>query len=109
MSIPTITTGDDVSIAATLTKDGASFTIDPGDTVEASIVSRYKSTVLISPVAQSSSANGADWANSLVVVNFTSAQTAVDFAGLAFLEVQVDDGTKQTFFSSIKLVKGTIA
>jgi hypothetical protein len=104
-----IVTGDDVAISCTLKKNGATFTIDPGATVEASLIQTDHETVLLAPVAQSNGAAGADWANSLVVVEFTSSQTDIAFTGSALLEIQVDDSGKTTFFAGITMVAGTIA
>ena len=67
-----IVTGDDISLPYTLTKDGVTFTIDAGATVEVALVALDRTTVLIPAVAQSNATPGADWANSLVVVTMDS-------------------------------------
>jgi len=107
-----IVTGDDVALPVTLKKDGATFTIDPGATVQASIISVDRSVALIPAVTCSNAATGADWANSLLIVAFTSTETAAILdanLGAALLEIQVDDSGKLTWFVSIDIVKGTIA
>lgn len=112
VEIDGIVTGDDVDIPVTLTKGSAkaTFTIDPGATVKAALVSLDRQTVLIPAVTCLVSAPGADWANSLVIVPFTSAETlAVTDYAPAYLEIQVDDGGKLTWFDRIDIIKGSIA
>lgn len=104
-----IVTGDDVALPVTLKKDNATFTIDPGATVKASIVSLDRATILIAEVILSNIAAGADWANSLVVVEFSSVETGgVIGYDPCLLEIQVDDGGKLTWFVNLDMVKGTI-
>ena len=105
-----IVTGDDVALPVTLKKDNATFTIAPGATVKASIVSLDRAAILIAAVTVSNAAPGADWANSLVVVEFTSIETlGVIVYDPALLEIQVDDGGKLTWFVNLDITKGTIA
>lgn len=89
--------GDDISIAWTLKKNHETFAIDAGATVRAKIVASNGTTV--SPtVTCLSNAVGADWDNSLVVVAFTSAQSATfPVTEDGILEVEVDDGGKRTW------------
>lgn len=110
MGIPVIVTGDDVSLSVTLKKDNSTFTINPAATVEASLVSQDHNTVVLAPVTVSNSATGADWANSLVVIEFTSTETnSITTYGELILEIQVDDSGKTTFFAEISVEIGTIA
>ena len=110
MDDPVLVTGDDISLSATLRVDNATFAIDTGATVEASIVDPTHKTVLAGPVAQNSATPGADWANSLVIVTFSSTDTAsITHQGKAILEIQVNDNGKRTWFKTIVLVLGTIA
>lgn len=110
MSTPRIVTGDNVSLQVTLKRDNQTFTIAPGATVEASIVDLEHKEVYVAAVAQSNTAPGADWANSLVIVEFAPADTAdVTYQGEATLEIQVDDSGKTTFFAGVVLISGTIA
>ena len=109
MADPMIVTGDDVSLSVTLKKGGATFSIDVGATVQASLVSLDHQTVYAGPIAQSNVTPGADWANSLVVVELASATTSpITYQGKALLEIQVDDSGKTTFFASVIIVLGTI-
>lgn len=105
-----IVTGDDVSLLAKLKVDGVSFVIDPGATVKGSLVSMDK-TVLIAAVTVLSTEPGADWTISNVVIPFSEAETLAipdSELGDALLEVQVDDGGKDTWFLSTSIEKGTI-
>ena len=105
-----IVTGDDVALPVTLKKDGAVFAIDAGATVQAALVSLDRSTVLAGPVTCSNVATGADWANSLVMVEFNSATSgAITAYGKALLEIQVNDSGKLTWFVTVDIEKGTIA
>ena len=105
-----IVTGDDVALPVTLKKDGATFTIDVGATVQASIVLADRSATLIAAVTCSNAATGADWANSLVIVEFSSAETgAVTDYVPALVEIQVDDSGKLTWFVGVVIEKGSIA
>lgn len=112
MTIPVIVTGDDVSLLATLKKDDATFTIDPGATVKAALVSHDHTEVYTDAVVQSSASPGADWANSLVQVIMDGDATssiAVADQGAALLEVQVDETIKETWFGNVQIIKGQIA
>ena len=103
-----VTTGDDESFLVTLKRNGSTFTIDPGATVRAALVhKKYKSCS--SAVACSSGATGADWANSLVAVEFASSVTANCPPGDSELELEVDDGGKSTYFHwPVTVKKGLI-
>ena len=104
-----IVTGDDVSLPTTLKKDNATFTIAPSATVKASIVSKDRSTILIPAATVLEATTGSDWANSLIIVQFTSAETnAVTDYTIADLEIQVDDSGKLTWFTSVEIQRGTI-
>lgn len=104
-----IISGDDVSIPVTLYKDGVTFTIDPGATVKAGIVNTRHTKILLAAVTLDEAADGADWANSLVMFILTAAQSAtLNSNDEAFIEIEVDDGGKETFFVRVKLVKGLI-
>lgn len=107
---PVIVTGDDVLLYVTLKKNGATFAIDTGATVQARIINQHTTTNLTDAVEQVSTTAGADWDNSLVAVIFDSATTAtIAKAGPARLEIQVDDGGKRTWFVNINIVLGTIS
>ena len=105
-----VVSGDDVVIAATLKKGGATFTIDPGATVTAMLVSLNHDTAYTAEIAQSSATSGADWSNSLVVVVMGASETAgITYQGNAYLEVQVHDSIKETFFGAVRVTTGQIA
>lgn len=108
-----LTTGDDARIPATVVKNKINVPIDLASTVKASITTVDKQAILIPAVTQSDAAVGADWANGLVVVEFSSVLTdAIPDANIGqnSLEVQVDDPTfgKQTYSKAITIKKGTI-
>lgn len=104
-----ITSGDDSSLPATLKKDGAVFNIDPGATVRAALIDPDYSKKLTDVVNVSNATPGSDWANSLLIVEFTSAQTTGVRPGEVILEVEVDDGGKLTWqLSPITVRKGMI-
>jgi hypothetical protein len=106
----TIVTGDTIALPVTLKKSGATFVIAAGATVQASLVSLDHRTVLAGPVTMSAAAIGADWDNSLVMIEMASSVTAnIIYSGQVDLEVQVDDVGKLTWFFTLDLVQGTIA
>ena len=108
--VAVIVTGDDVARPVQLTKDGASFVIDPGATVRAAIVDEAHKKVLMAAVTLDEGATGAVWATSLLVVEMTAAETAaITETGNAVLEIEVDDGGKETFFENIQVIPGLIA
>lgn len=110
MAIPILVTGDDLSVVATLKKNDLVFNIPIASVVTAKLVSTNHSTVYSSEAVQVSTTPGADWTNSLVVVEFAPADTsAITFQGKALLEIQVDDNGKSTWFSAVKIVTGQIA
>ncbi len=109
MSIPIIVTGDDVLLPATLKKNGATFTIDPGAEVKARLVATDHYKVYSTTVTQAESAPGADWANSLVIVSLPSAVTTeITQQGKASLEIQVLDTYKLTWFAEVEILRGNI-
>ena len=105
-----LVTGDDVAIPVTLRKDGATFSIDSGATIKASLISYAKDEIFITPQDVAEGTAGSDWANSLVIVEFVSADTlAIPQTGKAKIEIQVDDGGKLTWFTTIDVELGTIS
>ncbi len=108
-STPKITTGDDARLYVTLKKNSAIFLINPTATVKAVIIKPDTSVKLCDEVLQLSSTSGADWGNSLVVVEFPSTVTGpIKRVGAAQVEIQVDDAGKQTWFVDIELIRGNI-
>lgn len=109
MATPILVTGDDTSLSVTLKKNGQTFNIDTGATVQASLVTPNHIKTIMNPVGVLSTATGADWTNSLIVIELTSAETgAITDYGDALLEIQVDDSGKTTFFANINVTRGTI-
>ena len=109
MAIPTLVTGDDITLPVTLKKKGLTFVIDAGATIVARLVSADRESVYTPEIAQTTAAVGADLANSLIILTFASADTAlVTHQGSALLEIQVDDGGKLTWFTSVRIVRGQI-
>lgn len=67
--------GYDFSRRVLVTKDGTAESLS-GATIKASLKNANKSVELIADTAQSSSAEGADWANGIVTVIFSSSLTS---------------------------------
>jgi len=108
--ITQIVTGDDAVFQAQLYKDAAVFSIDAGATVEAMLVSIDHETTYTDAVTLSNVAAGADWPNSLVIVEFSESETAaIAVTGNVLLEVQVDDTIKETWFGVVQVITGQIA
>lgn len=110
MTLPEIVTGDDTSIPIQLQDtSGNPFIIDIAATVEATIVDDNHRRQYFAPVAQDSAAGGANWSASLVVIEFTSANTSGLPDGPAMIEIQVEEGgVKSTWFQRVVIVTGTI-
>ena len=110
MAIPTLVTGDDVTLPVTLKKNDATFSINPAASVKVRLVSSDHTAALSDEVAQSSLTSGADWAHSLVVVVLPAATSGVITTyGAAKLEIQVADSGKTTWFVPVTVIRGTIA
>lgn len=116
MTTPVLYTGDDWSRVVNLYENTSeASTLEVSDTIKAAVVTRDRSTTLISAVTLDSGHASADWPSGVVVVSFTAAQTANAASSLkdgrlyAVLEIQVDDGVKATWEQEILLRKGTIA
>lgn len=107
-----ITTGDPASLAVTLRKAGAVFTISGTATVKAMLISLDHNTTYTGEIAQLSTTDGADWANSLVMVFIPGTETqGISYQGAALLEVQVSESATdvKTWFVSVTITKGNIA
>jgi len=124
MSRPEITTGDDAVLLQELTKyDKATkkqvtFNIPNTATVKSRIIAVDHNENYSDEVTQVDTTTGADWANSLVAVVLDSLITSQVLGKSviwkngkinAKIETQVDDNGKKTFFSSVIMVKGSIA
>lgn len=108
--IATIVTGYDAHLTITLTKDDATFAIDPLATVKAALVSTDRLTTILPFVTSSYSEAGADWAKSLIIVNFPDTETInISDFGDALLEIQVDDQIKLPWYIDADVIEGRIA
>ena len=91
MRLPLIKSGYDVSILVRVRRDSANESLT-GCTIKASLVNADKSAELITDTAQSSSATGADWANGLVAIEFSAANTtALTPLPTAYIELSIVD------------------
>lgn len=103
----TVVTGDSRPIKVTLKIDGAPAVIS--GTVKAMFVSADYLMALSEEIAVTGSEPGSDWANGVVVVVPSKAQTAVLTIGEALFSVQVDDGTYQTtWHNAVTVIRGHI-
>lgn len=108
MPDPIIVTGDDVELAVTLLKGGSTFDMT-GATINARIVKFDHSAALTASELQNEAATGADWANSLLILELSAAETAaITYLGQSLIEIQVDNGKKQTWFIDCKIVRGQV-
>lgn len=107
--ITQIVAGDDAVFSAQLYKDAAAFAIDAGATIKATLVPLNHGTAYMSAVKLDNAAVGADWDNSLVVVAMADTDTVgITYQGHAYLEIQVDDAIKETWFGDVYIVMGQI-
>lgn len=115
MAKPLVVTGDDFSVSVQLKKGVGSATPEPfsisgSGVVKARLVSIDYASTYSAEVSQSSAAAGADYSTSLVVVNFGSADTSgITFQGDAWIEIQVADTTKTTWWVACQIRRGNIA
>lgn len=103
-----ITTGDDVALSVQLYKNNSTFNISGAANVRAML--RRGSNALTSAIDCPSTAPGANFAASLVVVQISSAITSTVADGRCDLEIEVDDNGKLTWIiSDIVVRSGLIA
>jgi hypothetical protein len=108
---PEIVTGDSISLAVTLKKNGAVFAIDSAAVIKVALVATdHKTAYTTTPIEQSEATPGADWEESLVVVEIPpEATSAITFQGLAILEIQVSESAAQkTWFIPVRIITGQI-
>ena len=105
-----ITTGDYAEIPFRMKKNGATFAISGSATIKAVLTNLDRQTIISPEVIVNLSANGTDLANSLVIVEFTEAESAaITELGEALLEVQVADPDKpKTWTASVLIRQGNI-
>jgi len=101
--------GDDFVKPIALTKDGVSFIISASAVVQVAIIKRDRSALISTVTTSDRLATGADWSISTIVVDIPESET-INYTtiGKAYVEIQVADPKKQTFFADIDLVKGLI-
>lgn len=83
----------------------ATYEIPTGSTVKAAVLDWERSSVLVGPVTVNESANGSDWANSLIIVELTTT-TIANTPRDAWLEVKV--GTDQPVFGRVELTNSLV-
>jgi len=107
-------TGDDIEIPCNLEKEGKPFIISPSGTAKAVITTLDRTAIISTEVSVDMGALGTDLANSLIVVEFTKAESAAiallaePFYGEAILEVQLSDPKTKTWSKEILIRKGNI-
>jgi hypothetical protein len=118
MAIPNIVTGDDFTFPTVLRKQTPDQTelmtfIIPADAiVTARLISADRQISYSVEVVQDTTRAGTDLNNSKVIIVFTGVETgfAAPFPSPnALLEIQVDDGEKQTWFGWVRIYQGRIA
>jgi hypothetical protein len=109
MTTATVVSGDDIDLLIALKANAAAFNMG-GATVTARIVTADRQTALTAEIVQDSGATGADYANSLVAIEMTAAETAsIDYQGSGYIEIQVALPAKKTWFLPVQVIKGNIA
>jgi hypothetical protein len=109
MALPYIVTGDDTLLPVTLKKDGVTFPISGTGVVKVKVVSEDHGKAYTEEVSQSRLTSGANWTNSLVVVLIPGSYTsAIKFQGKAYLEIQVADPLKTSWFVQVEIIRGHV-
>ena len=108
-NLPTLTTGDDAKFIVQLYKGENNFVINPTATVKAAVVTLEHDRVLLPAIEVVESEIGSDWFNSIVAVKFhRDATEIIPKSGKAFLEIEIEDETRLTWFLQILIIKGNI-
>lgn len=111
---PEIVQGDDIELGVTLKRKRAgdaaltTFNISNGATVVAQFVDISKTVTFGPEVTLAFGATGADWANSLVVVEMTAAESAqITHTGMSYCRVRVTDtGKRNTYYAPVEILEG---
>lgn len=111
---PEVVQGDDLELGVTLKRKRAgdaslaTFTISNGADVKAQFVDISKNITIGPEVTCQFGATGADWANSLVVIEMTSAQSGtIMHTGMAYARVRVTDNSKRnTYYAPVEIIEG---
>ena len=105
-----IVTGDDKSLPLVLSVDGVVEPINQVAVIKVAIIDEGHTQKWLNEVTVDTSAAGSDLDNGLIVVAWTEAETgAISSLGRALLEIQVDDGGKDTYFAEVTIINGLIA
>jgi hypothetical protein len=87
-----ITQGDTPLIAISLLKDEATFVIDNGADVKATLINKTTDVVAFgTPITLVNTTPGSDWPNSKVILPLTAIQTAGLSPGAYVIEVQITE------------------
>lgn len=91
MSRSIVFSGDEWAIPVVLTQEGVAVDVSSATEIKALISDGdgIAPNILVAEVTLSISATGADWANGIVVAEFTAASTAALTTQPAYIEVQV--------------------
>jgi hypothetical protein len=117
MAIPNIVTGDDFTFPTVLRKKTSeetlftTFAIPADAVVTARLVSADRLSAYSVEVVQDLTLAGTDLNNSKIIIVFSGVQTsfpAPKNTSNALLEIQVNDGEKQTWFAWVKILQGQI-
>lgn len=114
MAVSKLVVGDDflrtVQLYKTTNGVEATFVISGSATVKAAIVNGDRTSVLTPTVNSLIGDSGADWSISTVAIHIPEADTLpISSLGAAYLEIQVADPLKQTWFIPIQIINGLIA
>lgn len=113
MTTPMIVSGDDFAVQVQLKRGTPEallpFVISGSAVVKARLVSIDHKTTYTAEVVQESTAPGADWSTSLVVIKFAGSDTSgITYQGKAKIEIQVADPDKKTWWVDCMIRRGNI-
>lgn len=91
-------TGDDWSISVSIMQDCIAKDVSGASEIKALVSdgNAKNPKIVIPEVICSAAADGADWANGLVVAEFTAAMTQDLTTQTAYLEIQITENSKKT-------------
>lgn len=93
--------GDDNVVEVLLRRNGRAVFVAPTAVVRASVVNE-KAGIAVGPVTADVAAVGpsgaANWAGGLIILEWPSALSDTLPTGEAYIEIEVNDGRKQTYF-----------
>ena len=118
MSNTIIVTGDGARLYFQLYIDGAKLFVPQTATVKVRLISMDHGTPYSAEVIQGPEVAGADWATGLIAVVLSEELTDevllvddIDWGRgrvRAKMEIQIDDGAKETWFDTLAIMKGNI-